>query len=165
LLESMPPYQGGGDMIDSVTLEGSSWAPLPAKFEAGTPMIAQVVGLGAALKFISELDIEALIAWEHRLLTYATEHLTSIPGLRVIGTAAQKASVVGFILNGVHPHDIGTVLDDEGIAIRAGHHCAQPVMRHFGVPATARASFAFYNTMEEADALAEAVIRVRGMFQ
>jgi cysteine desulfurase/selenocysteine lyase len=165
LLESMPPYQGGGDMIDSVTLEGSSWAPLPAKFEAGTPMIAQVIGLGAALRFISELDIEAIRPWEQQLLMYATEQLTSIPGLRVIGTSAQKASVLGFVLNGVHPHDIGTVLDDEGIAIRAGHHCAQPVMRHFGVPATARASFAFYNTMEEVDALAEAVIRVRGMFQ
>jgi cysteine desulfurase / selenocysteine lyase len=165
LLERMPPYQGGGDMIDSVTLEGSSWAPLPAKFEAGTPMIAQVIGLGAALRFISGLDMEALIRWEHQLLTYATERLSSVPGLRVIGAAAHKASVLGFVLDGVHPHDIGTVLDDEGIAIRAGHHCAQPVMRHFGVPATARASFALYNTMEEVDVLAEAVLRVRGIFR
>jgi cysteine desulfurase/selenocysteine lyase len=152
-------------MIDSVTLEGSSWAPLPAKFEAGTPMIAQVIGLGAALRFMSGLEIDGITSWEHQLLTYATEGLSQIPGLRVIGTADRKASVLGFILEGAHPHDIGTVLDDEGIAIRAGHHCAQPVMRHFGVPATARASFAFYNTIGEVDALVAAVVRVRRMFQ
>jgi cysteine desulfurase/selenocysteine lyase len=164
LLERMPPYQGGGDMIASVTIEASTWAPLPAKFEAGTPMIAEVIGLGAALQYLSQLDVEKLIPWEQQLLTYATDRLSTIPGLRFIGTAARKASVLGFTLDGVHPHDIGTVLDDEGIAIRAGHHCAQPVMRHFGVSATARASFAFYNTMEEVDALATAVSRIRGMF-
>jgi cysteine desulfurase / selenocysteine lyase len=164
LLERMPPYQGGGDMIASVTIEASTWATLPAKFEAGTPMIAEVIGLGAALQYLSDLGVHRLIPWEQQLLTYATERLSSIPGLRVIGTAARKASVLGFTLDGVHPHDIGTVLDDEGIAIRAGHHCAQPVMRHFGVPATARASFAFYNTLEEVDALATTVARIRGMF-
>jgi cysteine desulfurase/selenocysteine lyase len=164
LLERMPPYQGGGDMIASVTIEASTWAPLPAKFEAGTPMIAEVIGLGAALQYLSELGVQRLIPWEQQLLTYATERLSTIPGLRLIGTAARKASVLGFTLDGVHPHDIGTVLDDEGIAIRAGHHCAQPVMRHFGVPATARASFAFYNTLEEVDTLATTVARVRGMF-
>jgi cysteine desulfurase/selenocysteine lyase len=164
LLERMPPYQGGGDMIASVTIERSTWAPLPAKFEAGTPMIAGVIGLGAALKFVSELDVDTIVPWEHQLLSYATERLSAVPGLRIIGTASRKVSVLGFVLDGVHPHDIGTVLDDEGIAIRAGHHCAQPVMRHFGVSATARASFAFYNTMEEVDALAEAVTRIRGMF-
>ena len=164
LLERMPPYQGGGDMIASVTLERSTWAPLPAKFEAGTPMIAQVMGLGAALDYVNGIGQEAMAAWEHQLLTYATGRLTTIGGIRVIGTARQKASVLGFVMEGVHPHDIGTVLDDEGIAIRAGHHCAQPVMRRFGIPATARASFAFYNTNAEVDALMDGLLRVKKMF-
>jgi cysteine desulfurase/selenocysteine lyase len=165
LLDRMPPYQGGGDMISSVTLEGSTWAPLPAKFEAGTPMIAQVMGLGAALDYVTKLGLEAISAWEHQLLTYATERISGIDGLRIIGTATHKASVLSFTVEGIHPHDIGAVLDDNGVAIRAGHHCAQPVMRHFGVPATARASFAFYNTKEEADTLADSLLDVRRMFR
>jgi cysteine desulfurase/selenocysteine lyase len=164
LLERMPPYQGGGDMIASVTLERSTWAPLPAKFEAGTPMIAQVMGLGAALDYVSRLGLPAIAAWEQQLLTYATEQARGIPGLRIIGTARNKASILGFVLDGVHPHDIGTVLDDGGVAIRAGHHCAQPVMQRFGISATARASFAFYNTPAEADALIDGIVRVKKMF-
>jgi cysteine desulfurase/selenocysteine lyase len=165
LLERMPPYQGGGDMIATVTLERSTWAPLPAKFEAGTPMIAQVIGLGIALDYVSKVGLDAISAWEHQLLSYATERLASIDGVRLIGTAEQKASVLGFTLEGVHPHDIGTLLDDAGVAIRAGHHCAQPVMRHFGIPASARASFAFYNTREEADVLADSLIQVKRVFR
>jgi cysteine desulfurase/selenocysteine lyase len=164
LLDGMPPYQGGGDMIATVTLQRSTWAPLPAKFEAGTPMIAQVLGLGAALDYVSGLGLSAITAWERELLRYATERVTQIKGLRLIGTARDKASVLGFVLAGVHPHDIGTVLDDAGVAIRAGHHCAQPVMERFGVPATARASFAFYNTREEIDVLVEGLITVKKMF-
>jgi cysteine desulfurase / selenocysteine lyase len=163
LLERMPPYQGGGDMIASVTFERSTWAELPAKFEAGTPMIAQVMGLGAALDYVEHLGLEAISAWEHQLLTYATQRVTAINGLTLIGTAREKASVLGFIMDGIHPHDIGTILDDDGIAIRAGHHCAQPVMRHFGIPATARASFAFYNTPDEIDVLFEGLLRVKRM--
>jgi cysteine desulfurase / selenocysteine lyase len=164
LLEQMPPYQGGGDMIATVTLERSTWAPLPAKFEAGTPMIAQVMGLGAALDYVMDLGFERISSWEQQLLSYATERVIDIEGLKLIGTAAQKASILGFTLKGVHPHDIGTILDDEGIAIRAGHHCAQPVMERFGVPATARASFAFYNTLGEVDALADGLLAVKKMF-
>jgi cysteine desulfurase/selenocysteine lyase len=164
LLERMPPYQGGGDMIATVTLERSTWAPLPAKFEAGTPMIAQVMGLGAAIDYVQGVGMEAISAWEQQLLTYATQRVTGIEGLRLIGTARDKASVLAFVLDGVHPHDIGTILDDEGVAIRAGHHCAQPVMQRFGVPATARASFAFYNTVAEVDALADGLTRVKKMF-
>ena len=164
LLERMPPYQGGGDMIASVSLQRSTWAPLPAKFEAGTPMIAQVAGLGAALKYVEAVGLENVGAWEHELLTYATERVLEIEGLRIIGTAEHKASVLGFVMNDVHPHDIGTILDNEGIAIRAGHHCAQPVMERFGVPATARASFAFYNTLEEVDALLAGLATVKKMF-
>jgi len=164
LLERMPPYQGGGGMIDSVTLEHSTWAPLPAKFEAGTPMVAQVIGLGAAIDYVSQVGLTVVAAWEQELLSYATELVSKVEGLRVIGTARDKASVLSFVLEGVHPHDVGTILDDAGIAIRAGHHCAQPVMRHFNVPATARASFAFYNTKSEAEALAESLVRVREMF-
>jgi cysteine desulfurase/selenocysteine lyase len=164
LLERMPPYQGGGDMIASVTLERSTWAPLPAKFEAGTPMIAPVMGLGAALDYVGGVGFESIASWEHELLGYATERVNAIEGVRIIGTAREKASVLSFVLEGVHPHDIGTVLDAEGIAIRAGHHCAQPVMHYFGIPATARASFAFYNTREEADILVEALFRVKRMF-
>jgi cysteine desulfurase / selenocysteine lyase len=164
LLERMPPYQGGGDMIATVSLQGSTWAPLPAKFEAGTPMIAQVAGLGAALKYVDALGLERIGAWERELLAYATERVGEIDGLRIIGTAELKASVLGFVMTDVHPHDIGTILDDDGIAIRAGHHCAQPVMDRFGIPATARASFAFYNTFEEVDALVNGLSTVKKMF-
>ena len=165
LLEMMPPYQGGGGMIDTVTLEGSSWAPLPAKFEAGTPMIAQAIGLGAALDYVGSVGLSAIASWESQLLAYATELVSSIGGIRIIGTSRQKASILSFVLEGVHPHDVGTVLDNAGVAIRAGHHCAQPVMQHFGVPATARASFAFYNTMAEVDTLGEGLQTVKRMFR
>ena len=164
LLERMPPYQGGGDMIMTVTLERSTWAPLPAKFEAGTPMIAQVLGLGAALDYVDNVGLELIAAWEHQLLAYATERVSGIEGIQRIGTAQNKASVLSFVMEGVHPHDIGTILDDEGVAIRAGHHCAQPVMQRFGIPATARASFAFYNTLEEVDVLTDGLLRVKKMF-
>jgi cysteine desulfurase / selenocysteine lyase len=164
LLERMPPYQGGGDMIATVTLQRSTWAPLPAKFEAGTPMIAQVIGLGTALDYVAHLSLQAIAAWEIDLLTYATERVSQIEGVRLIGTAREKASILGFVLEGVHPHDIGTVLDDTGVAIRAGHHCAQPVMERFGVPATARASFAFYNTRPEIDVLVDGLMTVKKMF-
>jgi cysteine desulfurase / selenocysteine lyase len=164
LLERMPPYQGGGDMIATVTLQRSTWAPLPAKFEAGTPMIAQVMGLGAALDYVGSIGLDNIAAWESELLSYATQRVSKIQGLRLIGTAKEKASVLGFVLEGVHPHDIGTILDDQGVAIRAGHHCAQPVMERFGVPATARASFAFYNTLGEVDALADGLATVKKMF-
>jgi len=164
LLEAMPPYQGGGDMIATVSIQRSTYAPLPAKFEAGTPMIAQVAGLGAALKYVDTVGLENVGAWERELLAYATDCILEIEGLRIIGTAQHKASVLGFVMNGVHPHDIGTILDNEGIAIRAGHHCAQPVMERFGVPATARASFAFYNTLDEVDALIAGLRTVKKMF-
>jgi cysteine desulfurase / selenocysteine lyase len=162
-LDRMPPYQGGGDMISVVTLEKSTWAPLPSKFEAGTPMIAEVIGLGAAIQYVESLGSEAIAQWEQQLLSFATERVSQISGLRIIGTAKEKAGVLGFVLDGVHPHDIGTILDDEGIAIRAGHHCAQPVMQHFGISGTARASFGLYNTLEEIDALADALGRVKRM--
>jgi cysteine desulfurase/selenocysteine lyase len=164
LLERMPPYQGGGDMIVTVTLERSTWAPLPAKFEAGTPMIAQVLGLGAALDYVNGIGREKITTWEHQLLSYATARISEIKGTRVIGTARNKASVLAFVMEGIHPHDVGTILDDEGVAIRAGHHCAQPVMQRFGVPATARASFAFYNTLDEIDILIDGLLRVKKMF-
>jgi len=164
LLEKMPPYQGGGDMIATVTLQRSTWAPLPAKFEAGTPMIAQVMGLGAAIDYVNGVGLDGIAAWEQDLLKYATGQVGEIEGIRLIGTAREKASVLGFVLEGVHPHDIGTVLDDAGVAIRAGHHCAQPVMERFGVPATARASFAFYNTKAEIDALVDGLLTVKKMF-
>jgi cysteine desulfurase/selenocysteine lyase len=165
LLERMPPHQGGGGMIETVTLERSTWAPLPAKFEAGTPMVAEAIGLGAAIDYVSGLGLPAIAWWEKHLLDYASERLGEIEGLRIIGTAQHKASILSFVLEGVHPHDIGTVLDDRGLAIRAGHHCAQPLMQHFGVSATARASFAFYNTPTEVDALAGALHDVAEMFR
>ncbi len=161
LLEAMPPYQGGGDMIRSVTFEKTIYNDLPYKFEAGTPNIAGGIALGAAIDYVTQLNMDAVGAYEHDLLTYATEELATVPGARIIGTAAAKASVLSFVLDGVHPHDIGTILDAEGIAIRTGHHCAQPVMQHFGVPATARASFAFYNTKDEIDVFIGALRRVR----
>ena len=151
-------------MIATVTLQRSTWAPLPAKFEAGTPMIAQVIGLGAALDYVAGIGLEKITGWEQELLSYATARISAIEGVRLIGTAREKASVVGFVMAGIHPHDIGTILDDQGIAIRAGHHCAQPVMLRFGVPATARASFAFYNTMAEVDALEGALLTVKKTF-
>ena len=164
LLDRMAPYQGGGDMIATVTLQRSTWAPLPAKFEAGTPMIAQAIGLGTAVDYVTRLGIDSIAAWEKDLLDYATAGVSQVDGIRLIGTAREKASVLGFVLDGVHPHDIGTVLDDAGVAIRAGHHCAQPVMERFGVPATARASFAFYNTRAEVEALVDGLMTVKKMF-
>jgi cysteine desulfurase/selenocysteine lyase len=164
-LERMPPHQGGGGMISSVSLQRSTWAPLPAKFEAGTPMVAEAIGLGAAIDYLSGIGLPAIASWEQDLLANATQRLIEIDGLRIIGTAQHKASIVSFVLEGVHPHDIGTVLDDQGVAIRAGHHCAQPLMQHFGVAATARASFAFYNTPTEVDALAQSLHGVARMFR
>jgi cysteine desulfurase/selenocysteine lyase len=163
-LDKMPPYQTGGGMIRSVTFEKSTFAPIPEKFEAGTPAIAAGIGLGAAVDYINSIDFEAAAAYESELLEYATSRLADIPGVKIIGTAGEKASVLSFTIEGVHPHDIGTILDQEGIAVRAGHHCAQPVMQFFDVPATARASFAFYNTREEADKLADAVQKVIEVF-
>jgi cysteine desulfurase/selenocysteine lyase len=164
LLAAMPPWQGGGDMIETVTLERSTWAAPPARFEAGTPMIAQVIGLGAALEYVESVGRAAIGAWEEELLAYATECVREVDGVRLIGTAREKASVLSFVVEGVHPHDVGAVLDDEGVAIRAGHHCAQPVMQRFGIPATARASFAFYNTRADVDTLVRGLRRVRSMF-
>jgi cysteine desulfurase/selenocysteine lyase len=165
LLEAMPPYQGGGDMIRSVTFEKTTYNELPYKFEAGTPNIAGGIGFGAALDYVNALGLLAIAAHEHDLLTYATAALGEIPGLTIVGTAKEKAGVLSFVLEGVHPHDIGTVLDREGIAIRTGHHCAQPVMDRFGLPATARASFGLYNTRDEVDALVAGVHKVIGMFR
>ncbi len=163
-LEAMPPYQGGGDMISSVTFEKTTYNRLPYKFEAGTPHIAGAIGLGAAIEYVTALGLEVIAAHERDLLAYATEAVSGIPGLRLIGTAREKASILSFTLEGVHPHDIGTILDHEGIAIRAGHHCAQPIMERFGVPATARVSFALYNKREEVDALVRALEKVREVF-
>ena len=163
-LDQMPPYQTGGGMIRTVSFEKTTFAPIPDKFEAGTPAIAAGIGLGAAIDYINSIDFEAAAAYEHELLEYATERLSDIPGVKIIGTAARKASVLSFTIEGIHPHDIGTILDQSGIAIRAGHHCAQPVMQFFDVPATARASFAFYNTREEVDKLADAVQKVIEVF-
>jgi len=163
-LEAMAPWQGGGDMIETVTLERSTFAAPPARFEAGTPMIAEVIGLGAALEYLEEVGHAAIGAWEEELLGYATERMRELSGVRLIGTAREKAAVLSFVVEGVHPHDVGAVLDDDGVAIRAGHHCAQPLMRRFGLPATARASFAFYNTRDEVDALVRGVAHVRSVF-
>jgi cysteine desulfurase/selenocysteine lyase len=163
LLERMPPWQGGGDMILTVSFEKTVYSGLPSKFEAGTPNISGAVGLGAAVEFLRSLDLEAAHAHEHALLEYATRSLGKIDGLRIIGTAENKASLVSFVVAGVHPHDLGTILDGDGIAIRTGHHCAMPVMEFFKVPATARASFAFYNTFEEIDRLADSVTRARAL--
>jgi cysteine desulfurase/selenocysteine lyase len=164
LLEKMNPYHGGGSMIRTVTFERSTYADIPDKFEAGTPAIASQIGLGAAIDYLNGIDRRAAHAHEQDLLAYATERLSAIEGVRIIGTAREKASVLAFVIEDVHPHDVGTILDREGIAIRAGHHCAQPVMKHFQVPATARASFAFYNTREEVDGLAGAVEKVIEVF-
>jgi cysteine desulfurase/selenocysteine lyase len=164
LLENMPPYQGGGDMIRTVTFEKTTYADLPYKFEAGTPNIAGGIGLGAALEYIDRIGIERIAAWEHELLRYGTEQLERIPGLRIIGTAREKAAVISFVIEGIHPHDIGTVLDLDGIAVRTGHHCAQPVMDRFHVPATTRASLAFYNTLAEIDKLVAGIHKVKEVF-
>jgi cysteine desulfurase/selenocysteine lyase len=164
LLEPLPPYQGGGDMIRSVTFEKTTFNDLPYRFEAGTPHIAGAIGLGAAVDYLSTIDREAAAAHEAEVLAYATEALAAIPGLKLVGTARQKAGVLSFVLDGIHPHDIGTILDREGIAIRAGHHCAQPVMQRFGIPATARASLAFYNTRQEIDALVCGIHTVKEVF-
>jgi cysteine desulfurase/selenocysteine lyase len=164
LLDAMPPYQGGGDMISSVTFEKTTYNKLPYKFEAGTPHIAGGIGLGCAIGYLNGVGIERVERHEHELLAYATRAVGEIPGLRVIGTAAEKAGVLSFVMEGIHPHDIGTILDQQGIAIRAGHHCAQPVMQRFGIPATARASFALYNTREEVDALVGGLQKVREVF-
>ncbi len=163
-LDKMPPYQTGGGMIRTVSFDGTTFAPIPDKFEAGTPAIAAGIGLGAAIDYINSIDFEAAAAYEHELLEYATERMSDIPGVNIIGTAAEKASVLSFTIEDIHPHDIGTILDQSGIAIRAGHHCAQPVMEYFDVAATARASFAFYNTREEVDKLADAVQKVIEVF-
>ena len=161
LLERMPPYQGGGDMIASVTFEKTTYNTLPYKFEAGTPNIAGVVGFGAAVEYLNAIDREAARAHEDRLLAYATGLVSAVPGVRVIGQARARTSVLSFVMDGIHPHDIGTVLDNEGVAIRTGQHCAQPVMDRFGVVATARASFALYNTREDVDALVTAVYKAK----
>jgi cysteine desulfurase/selenocysteine lyase len=164
LLEAMDPFLGGGDMIASVTFERSTWNDLPYKFEAGTPHIAGAVGLHAALDYIESIGFERIEEHERALLDYGTALLNGIPGVRIIGTAPHKGSILSFVIDGVHPHDIGTIVDREGIAIRTGHHCAQPVMERFGVPATARASLAMYNTAGELDALGHALERVRAVF-
>jgi cysteine desulfurase/selenocysteine lyase len=162
-LEAMPPFLGGGDMISTVTFERSQWNELPYKFEAGTPAIAQAIGLRAAIEFVERIGLEAVAAHEAALVARATARLQEIPGLRLVGTAPRKASVVSFVMDGCHPHDIGTIVDGEGVAIRTGHHCAQPLMDRLGIPATARASFAMYNTLDEVDALANALERVRAL--
>jgi cysteine desulfurase/selenocysteine lyase len=164
LLDAMPPWQGGGDMINTVSFSGSTWAPLPAKFEAGTPNIAGAVGFGAAVAYIEQIGRDRIAEHEHELLVYATGRVAEVRGLRVIGTAPLKASVLSFVMDGIHPHDIGTVLDSEGVCIRAGHHCAQPLMKRMGVPATARASFALYNTEADADVLVASIEKARELF-
>lgn len=164
ILEEMPPWQGGGDMISSVSFDKTIYNSLPYKFEAGTPNIAATIGLGAAIDYLEGIGFEAIAKHEHDVLAYGTGVLREIPGLRLIGTAREKAAVLAFTLQDIHPHDVGTVLDREGIAVRTGHHCAQPVMARFGVPATTRASLGMYNTRSDIDALANGLIKVRGVF-
>ena len=164
LLEAMPPYQGGGDMIKMVTFERTLYNDLPYKFEAGTPNIAGVIGLGAAIDYVSAIGMDAIAAYEHDLLTYGTAALQEVKGLTLVGTAPEKAGILSFVMEGIHPHDIGTILDHEGVAIRTGHHCAMPVMDFFKVPATARASLAFYNTREEIDVLVRGLANTRKIF-
>ena len=165
LLEKMPPYQGGGDMIASVTFEKTTYNELPWKFEAGTPNISGAIGLGAALDYVEHIGLDNMAAWEHELLTYATGKLQQVPGLRIVGTAREKASVISMLIEGIHPHDVGTILDGEGIAVRTGHHCCQPIMDRLHIPATVRASLAFYNTREEIDALVAALHKVIEVFR
>jgi cysteine desulfurase / selenocysteine lyase len=164
LLEAMPPYQGGGDMISSVTFEKTTYNKVPHKFEAGTPDMSGAVGLRAAIEYLNRLGMENIEKYEHELLVYATQKVTALPGVRVIGTAKEKAGVLSFVIEGVHPHDVGTILDQEGIAIRTGHHCAQPVMDRYKIDATARASFGLYNTKEEIDALVKGIKKVQEVF-
>jgi cysteine desulfurase/selenocysteine lyase len=164
LLEKMPPYQGGGDMISAVSFKKTTYNVVPNKFEAGTPNITGSVGLGAAIDYLNGLDFAAMQAYENELLAHGTQALTAVPGIRMVGTASKKASILSFVMEDVHPHDIGTILDQEGVAIRTGHHCTQPLMERMGVPATARASLALYNTKEEIDALVGALARVREIF-
>jgi cysteine desulfurase/selenocysteine lyase len=165
VLEAMPPYQGGGDMISSVTFEKTVYNKLPHKFEAGTPNIAGAIGLGAAIQYLNQFDWEQVEAHERDVLAYATERVSAVPGVRLIGTAREKTAVLSFVIEGIHPHDVGTILDQEGIAIRTGHHCAQPLMQRFGIPATARASFGLYNTRADVDALVAALHKVLEVFQ
>ena len=164
LLESMPPYQGGGDMIRSVTFDKTTFNQLPYKFEAGTPDVAGAIGLGAAVNYLNGLGVESIASHEHEVLNYAAATLSEVPGVRIIGTAKEKTGVLSFVMDGVHPHDIGTILDQEGIAVRTGHHCAQPIMQRFGIPATVRASFGLYNTKAEVDALVAGIQKVREVF-
>ena len=164
LLEKMQPYQGGGDMILSVTFEKTAYNAIPYKFEAGTPPIAAAIGLGEAVDYLSAIGMANVAAWERRLLGDATERVGALPGVRIIGTAADKAAVLSFEVQGVHPHDVGTILNEEGVAVRTGHHCAQPVMKRFGVPATTRASFALYNTLKDIDQLVAGIARVQELF-
>jgi cysteine desulfurase/selenocysteine lyase len=164
LLDAMPPYQGGGEMISSVTLEKSEWADLPHKFEAGTPAIAQAIGLGAAIDYVKSIGVERIGAHERDLITYATQRLAAVDGLRLVGTAAGKVSVLSFVMDCAHPHDIATIVDRQGVAVRAGHHCAQPLMDHLDLSSTARASVALYNTRAEIDALADSLDKVRAIF-
>jgi len=164
LLDTLPPYHGGGDMIKTVTFEKTTYNELPFRLEAGTPNIAAGIGLGSAIDYVNSLDWKSAVAWEHELLTYTTEKMLEVPGLRIIGTAANKGSVISFVMKSAHASDIGMILDQEGIAIRTGHHCTQPVMKRFGVPATARASFAFYNTKEDADALIRGLLKINDLF-
>ena len=164
LLEETEPYQGGGDMIRTVSFEESTWNDLPYKFEAGTPHIAGAIGLGSAVEFMTELGLDAIAAHEHDVLEYATEALDEMDGIRIIGTAREKAGILSFVVEGVHPHDVGTIVDRHGVAIRAGHHCAMPLMRRYGVPATSRASLALYNTRADIDALMESLRKVKDIF-
>jgi len=165
LLDAMPPYQGGGDMISSVTFEKTTYNKLPYKFEAGTPNIAGGIGLGAAIQYLNQFDWEQVESHERDVLSYATERISAVPGVRLIGTAREKTAVISFVFEGIHPHDVGTILDQEGIAIRTGHHCAQPVMERFGIPGTARASFGLYNTRADVDALVAGLHKVLEVFQ
>ena len=163
LLDAMPPYQGGGEMIKVVSFDGTEFNELPHKFEAGTPNIAGVIGLAAGIDYVTQIGLDRIAAYEHELLEYATEKLSAIEGLRIIGTAQNKASILSFQIAGVHASDLGTLLDHQGVAIRVGHHCAMPVMQFFGVDATARASLAFYNTREDIDALVDAIQKAISM--
>jgi len=164
LLEAMQPFKGGGDMIHTVTFEKTTYAPIPNKFEAGTPPIAAAIGLGVAVDYLSSIGMPAIAVHEHALLRYATEQMAALPGVRVIGTAQDKAAVLSFAVQGIHPHDVGTLLNQEGVAVRTGHHCAQPLMARLGVVATSRASFAFYNTRSDVDALVAGIRTVQKVF-
>lgn len=164
LLEAMPPYQGGGDMISSVTFEKTTYNKLPFKFEAGTPDVAGAIGLGTAIDYLNAIGMDKIAEYEYDVVSYAADRLSALSGVRLIGTAKERASVLSFVIENIHPHDVGTILDQEGIAIRTGHHCAQPIMQRFGIPATARASFAFYNTKEEVDALVNGIRKVQEVF-